>query len=87
MINWIDVMVARQMREDALAHAEKERLVRQVQGRRPWPRERYRLRMAQLGDRLIAWGQRLKARYAVEQIAWNAPEGYCLEGSSDRCMC
>jgi hypothetical protein len=74
LINWMDVMVAQQMRKDALARAAKERFVRQAlggraRGRRPWARERYRLWMAQLGDRLMAWGQRLKAQYAPPEVA------------------
>ena len=74
MINWKDVMVAQQMREDALARAERERLARQVQGyqargRRAITRERYRLWMAQLGDLLVSWGQSLKERYTAPGAA------------------
>jgi hypothetical protein len=87
LINWIDVMVAQQMRKDALARAEKERLVRQAlggraQGHRPWARERYRLWMAQLGDRLMVWGQRLKARYAPSDLADTVS---CAWGTAQQC--
>lgn len=97
MINWMDVIVAQQMREDALARAGKERWIRQVlgdraQGRRQWARTRYRLSMAQLGDRLMAWGQRLKAQYAPPEAtdavscAWGtAPQRYGMRCGSSGC--
>ena len=70
MINWKDVMVAQQMREDALNRAEKDRLARQMQrdwarGRLSFPRERYQLWMARLGDLLVSWGQHLKEHHTA----------------------
>lgn len=87
MINWIDVMVVKEMRKDELARAAKARLIRQIRGQKPVGRMWYRRWLAHLGDRLITWGQCLKARYMTEQITWNAPEYYNLEGSSDCCIC
>ena len=92
VINWIDEMVAREMRRDQLADAERARLIRQIRGyrraqRAPF-RVRYRLWMSHLGDRLETWGRLLKARYADTPIAWPAQPGCpCIEGGSGRCMC
>ncbi len=83
MITGQDVLVARELRKDALVYAEKERLFRQVRGHRFSFRKRYQLWLASLGVRMVAWGQRLQARYANASIAWPAPqERYGLEGNS-----
>jgi hypothetical protein len=88
VINWIDLMVAREMRRDQLAYAEKARLIRQIRGSRPLARTRYRLWMAHLGDRLETWGRLLKARYADTPIAWPAqPECPWMERDPGRCVC
>jgi hypothetical protein len=88
VINWIDVMIAREMRKDQLARAQKARLLRQIRGVRPPARLRYRLWMAHLGDRLETWGQHLKARYADPPISWPVqPECQWMERDSGRCMC
>jgi hypothetical protein len=55
---------SREVRKDALREAEKERLIRQIEGDRAPVRIPYRLWMARLGEQMIAWGQHLQARYA-----------------------
>jgi hypothetical protein len=103
LINWKDVLVAQQMREDALAHAQMERLALQARDRKSqrsqaqrrlaWVSERYRLWMARLGDRLVAWGQRLKARYVPSGIAdvasgaWGTAQQQRCEIESDLRCC
>ena len=64
MLSEREVMYAREVRRDALAAAEKERLIRQVQQARAPVRIPYRFWIARLGEQMIVWGQRLQARYA-----------------------
>ena len=64
MITGKDVLVARELREQALSDAQQARLVRQVQGRRAPLQELYHLGLTRLGAWLVARGQRLQARYA-----------------------
>ena len=88
VINWIDVMVAREQRKDQLARARRERLLRHVQASGPPARVRYRRWMAHLGDRLVAWGQLLRSRYADTPIAWPVgSECRWMDGDSGRCLC
>ena len=92
VINWIDVMIAREQRKDQLARAQKARLLRHVRAGRCAQEARfragYRRWMTHLGDRLMTWGQLLKARYADTPIAWPVqPECQWVERDSGRCMC
>ena len=64
MITGQDILVVREQRRDALAYAEKERLVRQVLGRNSPPVKRHQLWLAHLGEQMVNWGQRLQTRYA-----------------------
>jgi hypothetical protein len=59
-----DVMYMREVRKDALAAAEKDRLIRPIKKARSPARIPYRLWMARLGEQMIAWGQYLQTRYA-----------------------
>jgi hypothetical protein len=59
-----EAIYARERRKDALATADKERLIRQIQRSRAPVRIPYRLWMARLGEAMIAWGQHLQTRYA-----------------------
>jgi hypothetical protein len=55
---------SREVRKDALREAEKERLIRQIQGPRTPVRISYQYWIAHLGARMVVWGQRLQSRYA-----------------------
>ena len=68
MITGRDVLVARELRQDAEAYARQARLVRQVQGRRAALREWYQLGLTKLGAWMVARGQHLQARFASAQI-------------------
>jgi len=57
-------MYAREVRRDALAVAEKERLIRQIQPARVPVQIPYRFWIARLGEQMVVWGQRLQSRYA-----------------------
>jgi len=59
-----DAMYARELRRDALAAAEKDRLIRQAETAHTPVRIPYQLWMARLGAKMVAWGQHLEARYA-----------------------
>lgn len=75
MITGRDILYARELRRDALALAERERLAREIslahralgldiQRHRAKVSERCCLWLAQLGTQLIRWGENLQARYA-----------------------
>ena len=64
MITGRDVLVARELREQAVAHARQARLVRQVQGRRVSLTALYHLLLIKLGAWMVARGQHLQARFA-----------------------
>jgi hypothetical protein len=64
MITGRDVLVAQELRKDALAHAEQARLTRQVQGRGVSLKAWYQLGLTKLGTWMVAQGQHLQARFA-----------------------
>ena len=64
MITGQDILVVREQRRDALAYAERERLVRQVLQRNPPSVKRHQLWLVRLGEHMVSWGQRLQTRYA-----------------------
>jgi hypothetical protein len=68
MITGRDVWVAKELRQDAVAHAQQARLVRQVQGRRASLRELYQLGLTKLGTWMVARGQHLQTRFASARI-------------------
>jgi hypothetical protein len=59
-----DALYVAEVRKDALATAERERLIRQMKTPRTPVRIPYQLWMNRLGARMIAWGQHLQARFA-----------------------
>jgi hypothetical protein len=63
-----DVLVGRERRRDAMAFAEKERLIRSVTRVHPPFGERYQRWLARLGARLVVWGHQLQDRYAQPAI-------------------
>ena len=72
MITGRDVLVARELREQAVADAQQARLVRQIQGRRASLKELYQLGLTRLGAWMVARGQHLQTRFAsalTEQAA------------------
>jgi hypothetical protein len=74
MITGRDVWIAREQRRDALALAERERLIRQIQGhqvrgRRSAIGERCCIWLAELGTHMVRWGERLQARYAQPSMS------------------
>ena len=64
MITGRDVLVARELREQAVADAQQARLVRQIQGRRASLKELYQLGLTRLGTWMVAQGQHLQTRFA-----------------------
>lgn len=64
MITERDFMYVKEIRKDALAHAQRERLIRLVTERRTSFWERYQSWLAKLGAWMVVHGQRLQARYA-----------------------
>jgi len=60
----MDVLYMRQVRRDALATAEKERLIHELEKARAPVQISYRLLMARLGEQMVVWGSSLQARYA-----------------------
>jgi hypothetical protein len=63
-----DVLVMRERQRDAMAWAEKGRLIRSATGVRPPFRERYQRWLARLGAWLVVWGQHLQDRYAQSTV-------------------
>ena len=63
-----DVLVAYERRQDDLALARKERLIRHIQGSSSYA-VHYQRWLAQLGARLVSWGTYLQARYASREPA------------------
>ena len=72
MITGQDVLVAYERRQDDLALARKERLIRQIQKSNASHVAHYQRWLAQLGERLVAWGTYLQARYASKEPACEA---------------
>jgi hypothetical protein len=58
----IQMMIANQIQQEALADAEQERLLRQIARSRTQTLAPRRLWMARLGEQMVVWGQDLKAR-------------------------
>jgi hypothetical protein len=74
MITGKDVWMAREQRRDALALAERERLIRHAQGHQTLRHrsaigERCCLWLAELGTHMVRWGERLQARYAQPSMS------------------
>ena len=63
MFSWIDRLAQREYYADRLREAERYRLVRRVMAGHPRPRRPYYRAFAWLGQRLVAWGDRLQERY------------------------
>ncbi len=72
MLTGQHILVAYERRQDDLALARKERLIRQVQRSSSSYAVHYQLWLAQLGARLVAWGTYLQARYASKEPACEA---------------
>ena len=69
MITQEDILCAAERRRDAMAFAERQRLISQVlRAERPSSerpsRKGYRYWLARLGKQLVSWGSRLQERYA-----------------------
>ena len=64
MITGQDILVARELRRDALARADKDRLIRQALAHSSPSRKGHQLWLARLGAQMVTWGQHLQARYA-----------------------
>jgi hypothetical protein len=58
----IHTMIVNQVQKDAIALAERERLIRQIAKTRSVERPVRREWMERLGDQMVAWGQDLKTR-------------------------
>ena len=74
MFSWNDVLARREHYLDLRREMERERLVRQVMAGRPrsWLARSYRQALAWLGQRLVAWGWRLQARYDPRAVVVHA---------------
>jgi hypothetical protein len=63
MLNWIDVQVQEQRRQDLLRDIERRRLIHTLKTARPRSAHFYSPALANLGRRLVVWGSRLQAHY------------------------
>ena len=64
MITGRDVLVARELREQAVADARQARLVQKITGRRASLTELYHHGLINLGGWMVARGRHLQARFA-----------------------
>lgn len=69
MFGWSDIIVQRERYTDLLREAERERLIRRMLAGRRGPGHLYRRILAALGQRMVAWGCRLQARYGAAGAA------------------
>jgi hypothetical protein len=72
VLSWNDVLAQQERYLDLRREAERERLVRQVLNGRERRARPYRHMLAWLGQRLVAWGWRLQARYGPHPVAVHA---------------
>jgi hypothetical protein len=63
MLNWLDVLDARERYDDYVREAEHEQLVRQLSAQRASGSRLYHWLLARLGCLLVAAGKHLQARY------------------------
>ena len=69
MLNWSHVTAQQERYQDLLCQAEQDGLYEQMQAGRTM-RDRFHCRvLTWLGDRLVAWGRRLQARYGPPAVA------------------
>jgi len=69
MFDWNLVIAGRERHKDLLREAERYRLVHQVLAERGTRDRAWVRALAWLGQRLVAWGQRLQERYGAAAAA------------------
>jgi hypothetical protein len=72
MFSWNDVLAQQERYVDLRREAERERLVRHALNGSEKRTRSYRHVLAWLGQRLVAWGWRLQARYGPRAVAVHA---------------
>lgn len=65
MLSVKDILAQQELYKDLLREAERERLCRQVAGRKEEGTRFYCRMLIWLGRRLVAWGWRLQERYGA----------------------
>ena len=63
MLNWLDILDARERYDDCVREAEHERLVRRLSAQRATGHRLYHGLLARLGCLLVATGKHLQERY------------------------
>jgi hypothetical protein len=72
MFSWNDVLAHQERYVDLRREVERERLVRVALNERERRARPHRHMLAWLGQRLVAWGWRLQARYGARAVAVHA---------------
>ena len=72
MFSWNDVLAQQERYVDLRREVERERLVRHALNGRERRARPHRHMLAWLGQRLVAWGWRLQARYGARPVAVHA---------------
>ncbi len=84
MFDWNLVIAARERHKELLGEAERHRIVRQALAERGTRDRAWVRALAWLGQRLVAWGQRLQERYGAAAAAVHPAPCQCQPTLANR---